>query len=610
MKLNLRFKICFCAMLLCTVLATKAQTCIGNTFVFPGVPSSCTYTYTTSGWDIIPPTSISSGDSVCILADITTNFDQIDGSIYIAPGVTFTGQINSYETAIIDGTLDLTNSPSITGGDALFISSTGTVNFIGNTTITGPSIIHNNGNLNIIGDLSLTGSSSIIVYEDGHFVVQGNASLTGSNGISNCGIFELVTGTLSSSGDPALQNECTVYINNDFVMSGDYTNNGTTIVNGTIDLNGNDLYNNDLVLVDHLIVDGDNFIGNNTSSVLIVRNNAELINGASITDHFYYDIDDGGGFDTVCGSCTEDITILANVTVPNDQDLIKDDCGANIIPDLHCLISSSTDSDGDGINDSCDLDDDNDGIPDTDELGTIISTEQQPCGGDMSLDFSGTQTLLSGTDLQQGAVYRFSDVHTGPDLDAIVTIVETNNATVVELDRNVTTPESFKPRTGFNFANAGEFGYIEYLIQFVDKGTTNPYTIGKFFMNFNDLDGGSNFGEQNWADNPKTYTIDDPTEVTMNTDGTWIVATGATSDYGPSTNEFPYINFAVNYTNKSEIRIRVGAVARVAGVSSSGRSHSIEFNCVTNYVAPKTYSLDGDFDGLANHLDLDSDNDG
>ncbi len=158
--------------------------------------------------------------------------------------------------------------------------------------------------------------------------------------------------------------------------------------------------------------------------------------------------------------------------------------------------SVGTDSDGDGINDACDLDDDNDGILDINELGTIISTDQQPCGGDTPLDFSGTQTLLSGTDLQQGARYRFSDITA--TMDAIVTIVETNNATVATLDRNVTTPESFKPQTAFNFINSGEFGYIEYLIQFVNTGGFAPQIIPKFFMNFNDLDGGATFAEQNW----------------------------------------------------------------------------------------------------------------
>ncbi len=272
------------------------------------------------------------------------------------------------------------------------------------------------------------------------------------------------------------------------------------------------------------------------------------------------------------------------------------------------ICTFGADTDGDGINDICDLDDDNDGIPDFNELGTIVSTEQQPCGGDTPLDFSTPPTLLSGTDLLQGAVYRFPNISTG--MDAIVTIVETNNATVADLDRNVTTPASFKPRTAFNFTNSGEFGYIEYRIQFVNSGGVIPQIIPKFFMNFNDIDGGPTFGEQNWADNPKTYTIDDPTEVTMSTNGTWVVATGASSDYASSTNELPFINFAVNYTNKSEISIRVGAIARVPGVSSSARAHSIEFNCVTNYVSPQTYSLDEDYDGIANHLDLDSDNDG
>ncbi len=165
-------------------------------------------------------------------------------------------------------------------------------------------------------------------------------------------------------------------------------------------------------------------------------------------------------------------------------------------------------------------------------------------------------------------------------MDAIVTIVETNNATVAMLDRNVTSPSSFKPQTSFSFTNIGEQGYIEYLIQFVNSGGTTPQIIDKFFMNFNDVDGGTNFGEQNWADNPSTFTIDNPTELTWTTQGTWVVATGSTIDHSTSTNEDPEINFAINYTSKSEITIRVGAVARVAGASASARSHSIEFDCI------------------------------
>jgi len=48
----------------------------------------------------------------------------------------------------------------------------------------------------------------------------------------------------------------------------------------------------------------------------------------------------------------------------------------------------------------------------------------------------------------------------------------------------------------------------------------------------------------------------------------------------------------------------------VAGASAGGRQHSIEFNCITNFVSPETYGIDNDSDGIANHIDLDSDNDG
>ncbi len=134
--------------------------------------------------------------------------------------------------------------------------------------------------------------------------------------------------------------------------------------------------------------------------------------------------------------------------------------------------------------------------------------------------------------------------------------------------------------------------------------------IPKFFMNFNDIDGGANYGEQNWADNPASYTIDNPTELTITNDGSWVIATAGLIDHSGSSNIDPEVNLSVNYNSNSEMSLRVGAVARVAGASAGGRQHSIEFNCVTNFVSPETYGIDNDSDGIANHIDLDSDNDG
>ncbi|NKI27748.1 immunoglobulin domain-containing protein [Arenibacter sp. 6A1] len=96
----------------------------------------------------------------------------------------------------------------------------------------------------------------------------------------------------------------------------------------------------------------------------------------------------------------------------------------------------------------------------------------------------------------------------------------------------------------------------------------------------------------------------------MSNDGSWIIATGSILDHSGSGNADPEVNFGVNYNSKSQITIRVGAMARVTGASAGGRQHNIEFFCVTNYLSPDTYGLDSDSDGIANHLDLDSDNDG
>ncbi|MDC0008332.1 hypothetical protein OAE12_01340, partial [bacterium] len=272
------------------------------------------------------------------------------------------------------------------------------------------------------------------------------------------------------------------------------------------------------------------------------------------------------------------------------------------------LLIVSADSDSDGVIDKVDLDDDNDGIPDSDELSTIVDNSQPACGGDTSMDFSSAAVLISGTALQQGAVYRIANVTTGTD--ALVTIFKTVNATPTNIDNNSSDTSAFRPQTAFNLANIGDRGYIEYNIQFVNSGGSTPIVINKFFMNLNDIDGNGNYAEQIWTDNPTSYTISNPTELTMSTDGSWVIGTAGTTEFPGAGNTFPEVNFGVSYTSKSSMSIRVGGEARVTGANSAGRQHNIEFSCLTNYNNPENYGIDSDSDGVANHLDLDSDNDG
>lgn len=324
----------------------------------------------------------------------------------------------------------------------------------------------------------------------------------------------------------------------------------------------------------------------NNSSLLLPSNGTVTINSGVLS---YQPNTDFVGIDTfeyqICDSNNPALCDVATVTV-----YIQDD------------------NDNDGIPDYTDLDDDNDGIPDDIELNTILNNDQPACGGETVLDFSAPAVLESGTALQQGAVYRITNVTSGTD--ALVTVVQTFNATIADIDDNAQEAASFRPRTAFNIASAGDSGYIEYRINFVTAGAAVPVVLNKIFINSNDIDGNNNFGEQIWTDNPSDYTISNPTDLTMNTDGSWVRATGGTVEYPGAGNTFPQANFSVNYTSKTEISVRVGVEARVDNVSASGRQHNLEFNCINNYNNPVTYGIDNDSDGIANHLDLDSDNDG
>ncbi len=266
------------------------------------------------------------------------------------------------------------------------------------------------------------------------------------------------------------------------------------------------------------------------------------------------------------------------------------------------------DTDNDGLVDAIDLDDDNDGILDTDEVDTRVSFAQPQCGGETSLDFSAASVLVTGTDLQQGAVYRFANITAGTD--ALVTIVQTQKATVTNIDNNTSDATAFRPQTGFSLTDVGDVGYVEYNILFVNSGGSTPVLVPEIFMNLNDVDGGANYGEQLWTDDPSGYVISNPTELTMSTEGTWLIGTAGTNEFAGAGNTNPEVNYGVRYTNRTGLSVRVGGIARVPGATATGRQHNIEFRCLTNYNNPETYGIDTDMDGQPNHLELDSDNDG
>ena len=333
-----------------------------------------------------------------------------------------------------------------------------------------------------------------------------------------------------------------------------------------------------------------------------LRNDADDSNvGAAV-------IGDGNTIILPTGNLTSDTTfnILATGVAPSS-------CSGELTNKVTVTTDGicNSDNDGDGIPDEDDLDDDNDGILDQDELGDIVDGYQPPCGGD-TLDFSGPYTEESGdgniATFLVGEVFRFPNVKTG--VDALITIQGAVNAAIQQLDENVTDASAFKPQTNFTLTNVGDQAYIEYNIAFVNSGGTTPEIIDEFFVNFNDIDGTTDYSEENWSENASNVILDDPTEITISNLGNWLIGTGGTTTYPGVQNTNPQVNYATQHLDKDNYTIRVGAVARTAGAAASPRLHMIEFSCLSNWVSVQTYLADFDEDGIPNHLDLDSDNDG
>ncbi|WP_161805026.1 beta strand repeat-containing protein, partial [Lacinutrix mariniflava] len=291
----------------------------------------------------------------------------------------------------------------------------------------------------------------------------------------------------------------------------------------------------------------------------------------------------------------------------------SDNDGVVDLDDLCPGFDDTANADGDAYPDGCDEDDDNDGISDIDE-GLVTTPGQPDCGGETTLNFNNAFTEETGdgniATLLEGESFRFPNV--APGIDALVTIVDfVNISSLPTLDDNGSNPNSFQPQSAFVLTSVGDQAYTEFRFDFVDAGTSTPQIIPTFFANFNDVDGGNRYGEQNWSQLPTDYVVDNPTELLITNAGQWLVGTAGTTEYPGVGNTNPQANYSTEHGGKSSYSIRLGAVARIDGASANGRQHNVEFGCVTNYVNPSsTTSLDTDGDGIPNHLDLDSDGDG
>ncbi len=98
-------------------------------------------------------------------------------------------------------------------------------------------------------------------------------------------------------------------------------------------------------------------------------------------------------------------------------------------------------------------------------------------------------TLISGTDLQAGAKYRFNNVRSGVDAFVTLTFISPG-ITVTELDGASGYPEALQPTLK---VNPNTNGYLEMYFEFLYAGTNNPYVQSRVPVTCIDVDGIKNY---------------------------------------------------------------------------------------------------------------------
>ncbi len=227
---------------------------------------------------------------------------------------------------------------------------------------------------------------------------------------------------------------------------------------------------------------------------------------------------------------------------------------------------------------------------------------------------NGTLKTAANTDKKDGAIYRFANVATGIDAEVKINSRSSSNVVLTDLDINNTGYDNaFQPLV--NYTGGGNYSaskvtdwYMEFQVSFFEAGNQNPKTVDGFDVTALDIDGNTDLHEYVSFYAMSTYTLENPTSLTVTTLTSGSTNIGKRFDGG--TTEHDGIDPAVtqtqvtnHYLSTSSFAVRVGGKARgPISIGSGGRQNSLWFKAFT-FLAPVQSSLPltlVDFTGLLN----------
>jgi hypothetical protein len=196
-------------------------------------------------------------------------------------------------------------------------------------------------------------------------------------------------------------------------------------------------------------------------------------------------------------------------------------------------------------------------------------------------------TLVSGTDLQVNAVYKFPNIT--PGVYALVTVTTiVNGATLISIDDNVNNgyPAAWQPVVQTPSAQVASDSYVSFKIEFKNNADNSNHQYNCFQLSFIDIDGDfDHIREFVATKNFDTYTVSNNTQLTVTQiSGGITQATGPLQGYSAIDTSAYATNINFRFTNKAVINeVRLG--------NRVDAEHEIDgrFNC--GYFAPVTMPL-------------------
>jgi uncharacterized repeat protein (TIGR01451 family) len=201
-------------------------------------------------------------------------------------------------------------------------------------------------------------------------------------------------------------------------------------------------------------------------------------------------------------------------------------------------------------------------------------------------------TLVSGTALSVGAIYRFSNVATGVDARVRVDAISGTGG-LATIDRDTGLINNFQPELSGTNARS-----VDFTITFVLAGTTTPLTLDLAATAIDiDGNGGSIREYAEFSTAYAVYALNNPTNLALNASGpsnasmarfeSISTATAPGIDPTASANLIQFL-----YTGTTSFKYRIGAL----GTGTDVRLTSLDFSCpaipntVTTTLTPQDFS--------------------